>query len=55
MVSVDVLGLQVLASSKKGAIVLREVKYPHLGGSGVLVISAKTRKKNQVLLVGIYN
>lgn len=45
MVSVDVLGLQVLASSKKGAIVLREVKFPHLGGSGMLVISANDKKK----------
>lgn len=33
VVSVHVLGLQVLDSPKKGSIVLREVKFPHLGGN----------------------
>lgn len=45
MVSVDVLGLQVLDSSKKGSIVLRKVKFPHLGWSGMLVIAANYKKK----------
>lgn len=45
MVSVHVLGLQVLDSPKKGSIVLREVKFPHLGGSGMLVITANYKKK----------
>lgn len=47
VVSVHVLGLQVLDSPKKGSIVLREVKFPHLGGSGMLVITANY-KKNKI-------